>query len=412
VVRLKGGDPFLFGRGGEEVEALADAEIAFEVVPGVTSPLGIGAYTGVPLTHRGHTSVVTFVTGHSVPDIDWNKVGGSETLVVFMGLTAIREIAREIIARGRSADTPAMAVRWGTRPDQETIAATLATLADAVERADMKPPATVIIGEVVRLREKLNWYERLPLFGRRIVITRAARQAAELREPLHALGAEVIELPVISIEPAEDPGPLERAAERIGDYDWIIFTSVNGVRFFVDALDRSKLDLRAIRARVCATGPATAGALERLHIKVDLMPERYVAESLAAAFAHVEMAQKRVLIPRAAVARDVIPVELRRRGATVDVVEAYRNMMPPGAAERVRGIFEGARRPHWVTFTSSSTATNFLDAAGSAALEGVRVASIGPVTTATLGARGIHVDIEAREYTMEGLVAAIAAANR
>ncbi|HZU25434.1 MAG TPA: uroporphyrinogen-III C-methyltransferase [Bryobacteraceae bacterium] len=411
VVRLKGGDPFLFGRGGEEVEALAAAGIPFEVVPGVTSPLGIGAYTGVPLTHREHTSVVTFVTGHSVPQIDWDKVGVSETLVVFMGLTALADIAREIMARGRSGDTPAMAVRWGTRPDQQTITGTLATLAQDIERAGMKPPATIIIGEVVRLREKLSWYERLPLFGRRIVITRAAAQASELRNKLHALGAEVLELPVISLEAPPDPRPLEEAIARLSAYDWLIFTSTNGVRFFTEALDRSKLDMRATRARICAIGPATARALAELHLKVDLMPDRYVAESLVAAFDGVDLQGSRVLIPRAAVARDLIPLALAKAGAQVDVVEAYRNVVPADAEERAREILRGARRPDWITFTSSSTVNNFLEIAGREALNGLRVASIGPVTSETLRANGVAVDVEAAEFTIDGLLAAIVAGD-
>src|SRR5580704_9122527 len=224
VVRLKGGDPFIFGRGGEEAEALADAGVAFEVVPGVTTPLGIAAYSGVPLTHRDHTSVVTFVTGHAVSAIDWDKVGHAETLVVLMGLTSIREIAEQVIARGRSASTPAMAVRWGTRPDQETVVGTLSDLAYKVEAAHLKPPATVIIGEVVGLRDRLNWFERLPLFGRKIVVTRAAEQAGAFNARLYALGAEVAELPVISIQPPADTGPLDAAIEALATYDWIVFT--------------------------------------------------------------------------------------------------------------------------------------------------------------------------------------------
>src|SRR5690242_2984768 len=211
VVRLKGGDPFLFGRGGEEAEALADAGIPFEVVPGVTTPLGIAAYTGVPLTHREHTSAVTFVTGHAVGSIDWDRVGHSETLVVFMGLTTFPQIARELMARGRAADTPAMAVRWATRPDQETLVGTLATLPRAIAERGMKPPATIVVGEVVRLRAELNWYERLPLFGTKVVVTRAREQADALGDRLRALGAEAIELPTIEIRPAEDYGPLDRA---------------------------------------------------------------------------------------------------------------------------------------------------------------------------------------------------------
>src|SRR5450432_1822441 len=204
VVRLKGGDPFIFGRGGEEAEALADAGIPFEIVPGITAPLGIAAYTGVPLTHRDHTSVVTFVTGHAVSEIDWDKVGAAETLVIFMGLTTFADIAREIVARGRSPETPAMAVRWATRPDQETLTGTLATLPGLIAEHGMKPPATIVVGEVVQLRQKLDWFERLPLFGRRIVVTRARGQAGALSSRLLALGAEVMELATIEIVPASD----------------------------------------------------------------------------------------------------------------------------------------------------------------------------------------------------------------
>src|SRR3984893_11021110 len=215
VVRLKGGDPFIFGRGGEEAEALADAGIPFEVVPGVTAPLGIAAYTGVPLTHRDHTSVVTFVTGHDVAQIDWDKVGHAETLVVFMGLTTFGQIASEIMARGRSPDTPAVAVRWGTRPDQKTVTGTLSTLPRLIEQSGLKPPATIIVGDVVRLRDKLNWYERLPLFGKRIVVTRARGQAEALGGKLRALGANVIEMPAIEIAPAADYEPLDRAIAEL-----------------------------------------------------------------------------------------------------------------------------------------------------------------------------------------------------
>ena len=224
VVRLKGGDPFIFGRGGEEAEALAAAGIPFEIVPGVTTPLGIAAYTGVPLTHRDHTSVVTFVTGHAVGAIDWDKVGHAETLVIFMGLTTFEQIARELVARGRSPETPAMAVRWATRPDQETLTGTLATLPSLIAERTMKPPATIIVGDVVRLREKLDWYGRLPLAGKRIVVTRAREQADALSARLRELGAEVIEMPTIEIRPAADYVPLDRAIADLDRYDWLIFT--------------------------------------------------------------------------------------------------------------------------------------------------------------------------------------------
>ena len=399
VVRLKGGDPFIFGRGGEEIEALAAAGIPFEVVPGVTSPLGIAAYTGVPLTHRDHTKLVTFVTGHDASAIDWSKVGQTETLVIFMGIHFIREITGGLMKYGRSGETPAMCVRWGTRPDQKTIVGTLATIADQIETEDLKPPATVIVGEVVRLHETLAWYERLPLFGRKIIVTRARRQAPELSDKLRALGADAIEFPVIEIQPPADPAPLDRAIENLAAYDWLIFTSANGVRFFLDRLDASVHDFRKLRARICAIGPATRRAIEELHLKVDLMPEEYVAESLVRAFSSIELRGNRVLIPRAAVARDVIPVELQRLGAQVDVVEAYRNVAPAHV--------DPVPKADWITFTSSSTVTNYVKTAGRESLEGMKVASIGPVTSDTARKLGITVDCEANPYTIDGLIGGI-----
>jgi uroporphyrinogen III methyltransferase/synthase len=407
VVRLKGGDPFIFGRGGEEAEALADAGIPFEVVPGVSTPLGIAAYTGVPLTHRDHTSVVTFVTGHAVEQIDWAKVGQAETLVIFMGLTTFDRIAAELIAKGRAADTPAMAVRWATRPDQETIAGTLATLPGLIHKHAMKPPATIIVGEVVNLREKLNWFEHLPLFGTRIMVTRAKGQSEALTGKLRALGADAVELPTIEIEPALDVAPLDAAIAHLDQYDWLIFTSANGVKYFLDRLDASAVDLRKLRAKICAIGPATRRAVESLHLKVDLMGKEYVAEALIEAFGAHELADKRMLLPRAAVARDVLPAELRRRSAKVDVVEAYRTVIPAEAAAGAREIFGGARRPDWITFTSSSTVKNLLRVVKPEDLKGVKVASIGPVTSETARQLGLEVTVEASEYTTEGLVAAL-----
>jgi len=407
VVRLKGGDPFIFGRGGEEVETLADAGIQFEIVPGITTPLGIAAYSGVPLTHREHSSSVAFVTGHAVDAVDWERVGLAETLVIFMGVTMFGAIARELIARGRSADTPALAVRWATRPDQETLAGTLATLPDLIEQHAMKPPATIIVGEVVRLHRKLGWYERLPLFGKRIVVTRAKGQAEVLSARLRALGADVVELPTIEIRPAADYGPLDLAIASLARYDWLIFTSANGVRFFLDRLDQSAADLRSLRARICAIGPATRAAVEALHLKVDLMGKEYVAEGLVEAFAAHDLAGKRVLLPRAAVARDLVPVELTRRGAQVDVVEAYRTVIPEEVATGARELFTAARKPGCITFTSSSTVQNFVAAAGAQALAGVKVVSIGPVTSKTARGSGIEIAAEAQPFTIDGLVNAI-----
>jgi uroporphyrinogen III methyltransferase/synthase len=403
VVRLKGGDPFLFGRGGEEAEALADAGIPFEIVPGVTTPLGIAAYTGVPLTHRQHTSAVTFVTGHAVEAIDWAKVGHAETLVIFMGLTTFPEIARQLMAHGRSPDTPTMAVRWATRPDQQTIVGTLATLPGML--GGMKPPATIIVGEVVRLRDKLDWFERLPLFGKRIVATRAREQADALASRLSALGAGVVELPTIEIRPPADCAPLDRAIAQLDTYDWLIFTSANGVRFFLDRLDAGENDLRKLRAKICAIGPATRAAVEALHLKVDLMGKEYVAEGMLEAFADHDLVEKRILLPRAAVARDLVPAELARRGARVDVVEAYRTVPPEQLAGQAREVL--ASRPDCVTFTSSSTVRNLVQAAGAEALRGIPVASIGPITTQTARQLGVEVAAQAKVFTVAGLVDAV-----
>lgn len=410
VVRLKGGDPFIFGRGGEEMEALADAGIPFEIVPGVTTPLGLAAYTGVPLTHRAHTSAVTFVTGHRVEAIDWSKAGASETVVLFMGLVNFGAIAKEMIAHGRSPDTPAMAVRWATRPDQQTVVGTLATLPSLIAEKHLRPPATIVIGEVVGLRDRFNWFEKLPLFGKKIVVTRDHRQAAELAAPLSELGAEPILLPTIEIREAEDPEPLDEAIARLRTYDWVIFTSVNGVRYFVEHLDRSVRDLRALSTvKICTIGPATRAAVEALHLKVDLMPEEYVAESLVAAFTDEHLNGRRILLPRAAVARDVVPKELARRGASVDVVEAYRTVAPAGLAEHAAEVF--ARRPDWITFGSSSAVRNLIAAAGAPALAQLRLASIGPVTSATIRENALEVAAEGAPYTMEGLIAALVKAE-
>ncbi|MSV35865.1 MAG: uroporphyrinogen-III C-methyltransferase [Bryobacterales bacterium] len=408
VVRLKGGDPFIFGRGGEEIEALAAAGIPFEIVPGVTTPLGLAAYTGVPLTHREHTSAVTFVSGHNVEAIDWSRIGAAETIVLFMGLVNFPAIARELIRQGRSPQTPAMAVRWATRPDQQTIAGTLETLPGKMEQAGMKPPATIVIGEVVTLRDRFNWFEKLPLFGQKIIVTRDRRLSPLLAEPLEALGAETLFVPVIEIV-AGEASSLERAIAQLDSYDWLIFTSVNGVRHFVEALDRSNRDLRALRAKLCAIGPATRAAIEALHLRVDVMPEEYVAESLVAALTGEDLTGKRVLLPRAAVARDLVPITLRERGAVVDVVEAYRTLIPADAAAAAKAAL--ARKPDWITFTSSSTLKNFVEVAGREALEGIRVASIGPVTSATARQLGLTVDVEAQPHTIEGLVQGIAKAG-
>ncbi len=427
VVRLKGGDPYLFGRGGEEAEALADARIRFEVVPGVTSAAGVASYAGVPLTHRDFTSAATFVSGHDVGAIDWSKLGRAETLVIFMGLTTFGDISRRLIEEGRPPSTPAVAVRWGTRGDQRTVEGTLGTLPAGIRRSGLKPPALIIVGEVVSLRRKLNWFEKLPLFGVSIVVTRASEQAASLSARLRELGASVIELPTIETRAPDDWGPLDRAIAGLNSYDWLIFTSSNGVRYFTERLDAGAGDLRDLRAKICAIGPATADAVASLHLKVDLMPEEYVAESVLAAFESEDLDGKKILLPRAAVARDTIPVELGKRGALIDVVAAYQTVLPDASSALAERIFAADEKPDWITFTSSSTAKNFAKLCHSEhlqaehlqaerpetehlpaeRLQGVRIASIGPVTSQTIRELGLSVDVEAREYTVGGLVESI-----
>jgi uroporphyrinogen III methyltransferase / synthase len=400
VVRLKGGDPFIFGRGGEEVEALAEAGLTFEVVPGVTAPLGIAAYTGVPLTHREHTSVVTFVTGHNVDQIDWTKTGISETLVIFMGVHHAAEIIERILAAGRDPNTPAMAVRWGTRPDQHTISGALAELPKLIEH--LAPPATIIIGDVVGLRPKLDWFEHLPLFGERVIITRAKAQSAELWQKLHQLGADVIELPVIELAPLADYSALDAAIAKLETYDWVVFTSANTVDYFLQRLRVCNRDWRAVRGRICAIGPATAKALEP--IVPDLIPEEHHGEGVAAAFRHYEMRCARVLLPRASGAREVIPEALAAMEAAVDVVDAYTNIVPADAADQISRI---RVKPTWITFTSGSTVKNWLALAGRESLDGVRIASIGPATSEVVRKHGLPVDVEADPSTVDGLVDAI-----
>lgn len=412
VVRLKGGDPFLFGRGGEEAEALAEAGLTFEVVPGVTSPLGIAAYTGVPLTHRDHTSVVTFVTGHSVDSIDWSKVGTSETLVVFMGLHHFAEIARELIRNGRSAATPAMAVRWGTKTDQETVTGTIETLPRLVEEAGMLAPTTILIGEVVGLREKLSWFERKPLFGQHVLVTRAREQSEELSHRLAWEGAEPIALPVIEMRAIVKNAPLQAAIDKLDQYQWIVFTSANTVEYFFAALREQGRDARAVCGSICGIGSATAAALDRVGVIADLVPADASSEGVAAAFADVDLQNARVLLPRAAEAREVLPEYFSARGAGLDVVSLYENIIPEAATDHAREVFGGSRKLDWITFTSGSTVKNLLAVAPAGALDGVRLASIGPATTRTMRMHGLEPAAEAAQATMESLVAAIVAAVR
>jgi uroporphyrinogen III methyltransferase/synthase len=400
VVRLKGGDPFVFGRGGEEAEALAAAGIPFEVVPGITSAIGAAAYAGIPVTHRGMSTHFTVVTGHEDPakdrtDVDWAalaRAGG--TLVILMGAGRIGDIAQRLIDGGRAPDTPVAAVRNGTRPDQTTVRATLATVTDA----GVKAPSAIVVGDVAAL--DLTWFEARPLFGRSIVVTRAREQVSELRLRLEELGAEVLELPAIEISPIEFTVPDLT-------YEWLVFTSPNGVRaFFEEGLRRTGLDARALAdVRVAVIGPGTAHALERRGVRADLVPERFVAESLLEAFPTPSTPRARVLLARAEVARDILPDGLRERGYAVDVLPVYRTRPATPDPELLARVAEG--RVDAVTFTSSSTVDNFCAQLGRLPDPQPLVASIGPVTSETARARGLRVDVEAEQHTIDGLIASL-----
>ena len=403
VVRLKGGDPFVFARGGEEAAALVAAGLAYEVVPGITSALAVPAYAGIPVTLRYSSTSFTVVTGHEDPErdegsVDWHavaRVGG--TIIVLMGVARWPDIAAQLQAGGLPADTPVAAVRWGTRPEQHTVRATLATLdGDALEA-----PSVIVLGDVAR--QDLDWFERRPLFGMRIVVTRARAQASELSRRLAELGGEPVEVPVIEIgDPADGGEALRHAVAKLPDYDWVVVTSPNGVeRTFAGIPDSRVLG----GVRIAAIGPGTARALAGHRVVADLVPEQFVAEALLSAFpASPAERTGRVLLARAAIARDVLPDGLRAKGWDVDVVEAYRTAsVDPSAAQR-RAV-AGA---NLITFTSSSTVDNFVAAFGVAAVPQV-VACIGPVTAATARRHGLTVSVEAPVHTIEGLVAAILA---
>lgn len=415
VVRLKGGDPLLFGRAAEEMEALAAAGVEFEIIPGVSSASGAAAYLGVPLTHPDYADAVALVSGYEAASIDWAALKALDgTVALFMGASQFTEISQLMISAGWDRATPALAVRWATRPMQQVIDGTLGDLAGLMDSARLQPPVLILIGPAVGLRHRYNWFERLPLAGKRIVVTRDRTQASALSDRLEALGAAVIEFPVIAIREPADSGPIDTAIARLDQYDWLIFTSVNGVKYFMDRLDQTAgRDLRHLRAgvKIAAIGPSTKAAIEALHLKVDLMPEDYVAEGVLAAFdrSGETIEGKRVLLPRAAVARDTIPDTLRDRGAIVDVVEAYRTGVPELTGAEIEAAFGAGKRPDWITFTSSSTVKNLLAVAGAERLTGVKVASIGPITSETARKHGLHVDVEAKPFTIDGLVAAIVA---
>lgn len=416
VARLKGGDPYVFGRGGEEALALSDAGIDFEVVPGITAGIAAAAYAGIPFTHRGITSTAGFITGHEMDGkdesgIDWHSIAGLGTLVFYMGVRNLPVIVKNLKKEGRSGTTPAAIVQWGTMTSQRSAEGTLDTIVDVVEKEKISTPALIIIGDVVSLRSKLNWFEKKPLFGKKIVVTRSRSQASDLSKKLRELGADVIEFPTIEISPIPNNSNLVKALESISDYSWIIFTSVNSVDIFFKKVMNIK-DVRIMAGiKIAAIGSATAMSLTKYGLKADIVPERFTSEGIVKALENnkVKLEGEKVLIPGSLIARDLLPVSLTEMGAFVDVVPIYENKTPEYTAEYIDNIFDN--NLHLCTFTSSSTVTNLVDILNknnrSKYISTINGASIGPITSETAKKANIKLLIESEIYTIPALVSEI-----
>lgn len=418
VVRLKGGDPFLFGRGGEEGEALARAGVPFEVVPGITSAMAVPAYAGIPLTHRDYASSVLFLTGHEkreahgvLPPFDWSVLARVDTLCILMGVQNLPEIVASLQQAGKNPETPVAVIEWGTLPWQRTVEGTLETIAGKVKEADLRSPAVIVLGAVVTLRSKMKWFERQKLFGRRILVTRAREQSGELTRQLRAAGADVIEIPTIEFKPPKSWRPLDQSIKNLSKYEVVIFTSVNAVQSFVTRLLHHKKDLRSLAGRqIVAIGPATAQSLRENGIVVDAMPENYQSEGLVKLFRKNSIRGKKVLLPRAQKGRELLPTVLKKLGARVDVVAAYQTVVPQEGARSLRELLR-KKKVDLITFASSSTVENFLKMVGRPAvgrvLKKIQIACIGPVTAKTARRLGLKVTIQPKKATIPELAKAI-----
>ncbi len=414
IVRLKGGDPFLFGRGGEEAEALFEENISFEVIPGITSAIAVPAYAGIPVTHRNYTSTLAIITGHEAEDkeeskIDFSALSKIGTLIFLMGVKNLPNIVKRLMEEGKSPETPVAVIQWGTLPKQKTTTGTLKNIVEKVKEKGITAPAIIIIGEVVKLREKFNWFETKPLFGKKIVVTRTREQASKLVEKLEELGAMCYEIPTIKIEAVVDE-KIYQTIEKLSSYDWIIFTSENGVKFFFKVLWEKGKDLRVLgNSKVAVIGSSTKTFLENMGIRADLIPEKeFTQEGLISAFSRIDIKDKNILIPRAKEAREVLPQRLKEMGAKVDVLPVYETKTCEESKEKLRNVLEEG--VDIVTFTSSSTVKNFfklIEETERSYLKDILFASIGPITSATLRKFGFEPHIEAKEYTIEGLVNAI-----
>ena len=417
VTRLKGGDPFIFGRGAEEAEALIEKGIAFEVVPGVTSAIAAPAYAGIPLTHRKFTATVAFVTGHEDPtkkesNINWSALAkGIGTIVFLMGVKNLPRITTQLINCGMSPDTPVALVRWGTTPKQFSIEGTLENINDRVKSIGLKPPAIIVVGDVVQLRKKMNWFENRPLMGKRIVVTRAREQASDLVKLLSDLGAECLECPTIKVAPPDDWKLLDAAIDNISSYDWLVFTSVNGVDYFFKRLFAKGKDVRALsKLNTAVIGPATEKRLFNFGLKSDIVPKNYRAESIIEAFSNKNINGKKILLPRAKEARPILPVELTKMGALVDEVTSYYTKEVPDSADLLlKRLKEGTI--DLITFTSSSTVKNLKailpDNIFDSQMKNITIACIGPITADTAKSLGFEVHIVANSFTIPGLCEAI-----
>ena len=416
VTRLKGGDPFVFGRGGEEAACLAEQNIAFEIIPGITSAIAVPAYAGIPVTHRGVASGFTVITGHEDPNkkdsaLNWSALaGGAGTNVILMGMGNLAELTRRLVAEGLDPSTPVALIHRGAQAGQRTLVGSLSDIAEKSKEANFKPPVVIVTGDVVRMREQLQWLEQKPLFGKRIVVSRAREQASLFAEKLEALGAEIIEFPVIKIVPPADYAALDRSLGQLEEYSWIIFTSENGVKHFFNRLRETGRDIRDLKgAEVCAIGPKTREALEERGLQVAYVPSEYRAEAVVEQLQSKISTGERVLLPRADLARKVLPESLEALGAVVDNVEAYRTVRGEGNTALLKELL-GEKEIDLITFTSSSTVHNLITMLGDHAadlLSGVSLAAIGPITAATVREQGLKVDVEAKEYTIDGLIEAI-----
>lgn len=417
VARIKGGDPFVFGRGGEEALCLQEAGVAFEVIPGITSAVSAPAYAGIPVTHRGIATHFAVVTGHEDPGkehsgIPWDSLAGLDTLVFLMGVRNLPRILQELTSRGKAESTPVAVIEWGTYPRQKTLVGTLADIVERCQEAGIGHPAVTVIGEVVKLRESLDWFEKRPLFGQRVLVTRSKNQASQFAEGLRSAGADVVEFPAISIEPLEETPELDRALQEIEEYEWIIFPSQNAVEQFFLRLRAIRGDIRCLWGKkLGSVGPSTARCLEDKLLKVDYYPEPAVSEEFLQQFP--ENAQGlRILYPCAVAGRDVIADGLAERGASIQRAPCYETKKPDAPPDAILAALRQDSPPLWLTFTSSSSVTNLVEALGGTSLLGSsRIASIGPVTSATVESFGLKVHTEAREQSISGLIEAIITAN-